>query len=96
MNNSVTRTDFLKQEGLTIAHELALKNVDLYNSVLSVANLNREIWLVRDDSFLPIGKLPYRFIDNAVVDELSLDDPYKAFKDFKQAGVRVKTVGWKD
>jgi hypothetical protein len=92
----LTRIEFLKRERLVIVHDAALREHAEFRRVLRVRNLDDEIWLVRTDSFRPMGNSPGRYIDHGVVDELSLYKPLKAFRDFNERGVLVQTVGWKD
>lgn len=87
---------FLRREHLILDHETAIKEARKYGRVLRVRNLNDEIWLVRDKSFCPKGSTPTRYIEHGVVDDLSLNDPFAAFRNFIQNSIRVETVGWKD
>lgn len=90
------RIEFLEREGKVIGHAVAMAKFDEFRRVFRVRNLNDEIWLVRDNSFCPIDINAECYVDHGVVDQLSLDDPLEAFREFKAKGFRVETVGWKD
>ena len=92
---SADRIKCLRELGLLEKHDEIVTKIQSYGRIFRVRNLEDEIWLVKGHSFVPGGDPECRVILEGVVDELSLSEPYAAFKSLKKAGATIETVGWK-